>query len=158
MWTDSNALVEQIIRADGTITDIYGNVSVIETRRTTGVEYSTLTAINLPMMVGTSLTLSKGWFLDLYGGVQGGIFQLSKNSSYIEECYACFSFREPYRTWGTLDAILRIEPTYTFNASGWLVGGGLYGVVGLNNRMNERSGLIERRHSLGMSVVVRKQF
>lgn len=158
MWTDSNALVEQIIRADGTITDVYGNVSVIETRRTTGVRYHTLTAINLPVMFGTSLPFSQGWLLDIYGGVQGSIFQLSKNRSNIEDCDACLSTTTLYWEWGTLEALLRIEPTYTFSSSGWLVGGGFYGVVGLNNRMTTNSGLVEKRHSLGMSVVVRKQF
>jgi hypothetical protein len=158
MWTDSNALVEQIIRADGMVTDIYGSVTVIENRRTTGVRYNTLTSFNIPVLVGMSQPVGKAWHLDIYGGIQGGFYQQSVRGFYTDECDACRFSGDPYRTWGTLDALLRIEPTYTFKSSGWVVGAGLYGVAGLNNRMNEKSGFTERRHDLGMSVVVRKQF
>lgn len=152
---DSNYIVAQIVRANGTVENVYGMADIIHIRTVTQETYNRYRHIELPLLAGISLPVGTQWRFEASAGPAIGL--LSTRAGAIADFQSTGDLtlkNAPYRNSATLSGIARAEWLYT--TRGWAAGISIMGRTALNNWTESNPAFSEKRSAIGAGVVFRK--
>jgi len=152
---DSNYLIARLIKADGTIEDVYGTADIVHTRTVTEETYNRYSLVELPLLAGISWPVGEHWRLD---GALGPVFGLlSTRSGAISGDQIGTNLpleNAPYRNSATFSGMMRLEWLYA--TRDWSAGLGIMGRMALNDWAETNPLFSEKRHAFGAGLVFRK--
>jgi len=152
---DSNYLIARLIRADGTVEDIYGAAEIVHTRTVTEETYNRYSHLELPLLAGVSLPVGGHWRLDGALGPVVGLLAFRSGSISGDLNGTNLPLEDaPYRNGFTFSGMLRLEWMYA--TRDWAAGIGVMGRVALNDWAETNPLFSEKRHAIGAGLVIRK--
>ncbi|MBL7797518.1 MAG: hypothetical protein JNJ90_13565 [Saprospiraceae bacterium] len=152
---DSNYLIARLIKADGSVEDIYGAAEIVHTRTVTEETYNRYSHLELPLLAGVSLPVGGRWRLDGSVGPVFGLLAVRSGSISGDLNGAKLPLEDaPYRNGLTFSGMLRLEWMYA--TQDWAAGVGIMGRVALNDWAETNPLFSEKRHAIGAGLVFRK--
>lgn len=152
---DSNYLIARLIKADGSVEDIYGAAELVHTRTVTEETYNRYSHLELPLLAGVSLPVGGRWRLDGSVGPVFGLLAFRSGTISGNLNGAQIPLEDaPYRNSLTFSGMLRLEWTYA--TQDWAAGVGLMGRMALNDWAETNPLFSEKRHAIGAGLVFRK--
>lgn len=152
---DSNYLIARLIKADGSVEDIYGAAELVHTRTVTEETYNRYSHLELPLLAGVSLPVGGRWRLDGSVGPVFGLLAFRSGAISGDPNDAKLPLEDaPYRNSLTFSGMLRLEWTYA--TQDWAAGVGIMGRMALNDWAETNPLFSEKRHAIGAGLVFRK--
>jgi hypothetical protein len=152
---DSNYIVAQIVRANGTVENVYGMADIIHIRTVTQETYNRYRHIELPLLAGISLPVGEQWRFEASAGPAIGL--LSTRVGAIADFQSTGDLplkNAPYRNSATLSGMARVE--WLYSTRGWAAGISIMGRTALNNWTESNPAFSEKRSAIGAGLVFRK--
>jgi hypothetical protein len=155
-YVDDAYLLEEITRLDGSTGRVYGPAEVTRRDHYTDIRYNRYRSIQVPVMLGYTVSLPGSWRLDLSAGVIPAIHQ--RVSGYYTDATgnAAVPATAGYRAWGSVEGALQADLVMPLPWSGWYAGLGWNAQAHLNGMTVKSAGFDEMRRSSGLHVVIRR--
>jgi len=156
---ESNQVISIIEKQDGSSLNVVGDMEVLVSEKHFTTIYNRYTTITIPLYVGYHL-LSNRWInTSIWTGPEVSIFNQVEGQIHSErdEPGAFQELNElPYRTLG-MQWTVRTEVAFQVSRNVQL-SLGLDGRMGLQNLLKSEAGYSERRHTVGVSAGIARQF
>ena len=135
---------------------VYGPAEVTRRDHYTDIRYNRYRSVQVPVMLGYSVTLPGSWRLDLSAGVIPAVHQ--RVSGYYTDATgnAAVPATAGYRAWGSVEGALQADLVMPLPWSGWYAGLGWNAQAHLNSMTGKSTGFDEMRRSSGLHVVIRR--
>ncbi|MEQ1745896.1 MAG: hypothetical protein ABMA02_10745 [Saprospiraceae bacterium] len=152
---DSNYLIGTLIKADGSVQNIYGPVDIAHIYTSTAETYNRYRHIEVPLLAGVSIPSGGKWRFECAAGPVFGVFSSHSGTVLGLNGNAHIPLQDgPYRNAGTVSGMMRLEWVYAGN--GWSAGIGVMGRIGLTDWAASDQAFTEKRHAVGTGLVFRK--
>ncbi|MBK8192276.1 MAG: hypothetical protein IPK76_03455 [Lewinellaceae bacterium] len=150
---DSNLLLSRIIYPDGSIEEIYdaGIVTVVQTA--TEERYNRYRHIELPVMVGAAIPVGQRWRIDVSAGLAFGLYSRPSGTATIGTATKTLNTLG-YRNAGAISG--QTQLAWMYNNPNWSAGLLLTGRSGLTQSTRTNAAFTEKRHALGLGIVLRR--
>ncbi|MFN0015929.1 MAG: hypothetical protein ACKVU2_15405 [Saprospiraceae bacterium] len=152
---DSNYLIGSLIKADGSVQNIYGPVDIVHIHTSTAETYNRYRHIELPLLAGVSLPAGGKWRFECAAGPVFGVLSNHSGTILGLDGNTNMPLQDgPYRNGGTISGMMRLE--WVFAGNGWSAGIGVMGRIGLTDWAASEQAYTEKRHAVGAGLVFRK--
>lgn len=150
---DSNFLVSKLLKADGSMQDIYGVAEIPYVREINETSYNRYRHMEIPVILFFENKLRSNFSFRAGTGVSLGLIS-SRSGSISDHLNAQIPLSQSsYKSQGQLAALIRIEWMYT--KPGWSAGIILQGRSDLINQLKDNAGYMERRTVFGFGLAYR---
>lgn len=150
---DSNFLVSKILKADGSMQDIYGVAEIPYVREINETSYNRFRFMEVPVFLFFENKLRSNFCFRVGAGVSLGLIS-SRSGSISDYLNAQIPLSQAsYKSQGQLAALIRIEWMYT--KPGWSAGIILQGRSDLINQLKAEAGYNEKRTAYAFGLAYR---
>ncbi|MBK7426883.1 MAG: hypothetical protein IPI60_07550 [Saprospiraceae bacterium] len=150
---DSNFLISKILKADGSMQDIYGVAEIPYVREINETSYNRYRHMELPVILSWEYNLKSNFAIRAGAGISLGLIS-SRSGSISDNNNSQISLSQaPYKSQGQVAGLLRLEWMYT--KPGWSAGIVLQGRSDLINQLKANAGYDERRSAYGFGLAYR---
>ncbi len=148
---DSNFIISKLLKADGSMQDIYGVAEIPYVREINETSYNRYRHMELPVIIAWENKLTSNFSFRAGAGVSLGLISSRSGSiSDINDSKIPLS-QAPYKSQGQMAGLLRIE--WMYMKPGWSAGIILQGRSDLLNQLKSEAGYTERRtvYAIGLA-------
>jgi hypothetical protein len=150
---DSNFLISKLLKADGSMQDIYGVAEIPFIREINETSYNRYRHMELPLILAWENKLSSKFIFRAGAGVSLGLIS-SRSGSISDNLNTQIPLSQAsYKSQGQLAGLIRIEWMYT--KPGWSAGVILQGRSDLHNQLKSDAGYTERRTAYSCGIAYR---